>query len=576
MLGSETMELSALNDEVNAQLNRQKQTRLDSEQAIRRIAGVQGKLDLTAPAWPETCFNATQLMQEDGRGQEAEQQINVAAANSQMKLLDGGILDSVEAGVQVSHSRMKDSPGQQGYNSGVYLDVAVPLGWKQVRDARVGEWSAKRQQAEASLQEARSLRQFDIDRGLRERSLLKSELGDAQTQLKASQESLRVANLRRPALEGDGIVDQFKARMAVYKASVRVVNAAEKYSLAEADLLALGPECPTQEQPASANIATPQLLASLGGSPGAGSNAVATDAPPPSPAASPTTVAVTAPVAQIAATPHASASRPNTGAKTPESPKTKKPAQGLDAMRSKIGWFVWEGQKLLDNPSRLDALPANTGRLLLSFSAEQLQKMRPNDWKELRARADKRGMRLELLLGDPGWVTSKGRPSLISLLKSVQGLPVDGLNLDLERSQLPKGSMTQERWMRETAATIREVRAATPWELALTTHPRDLDDPAFLAALRSAGLTEIVPMIYTQNAKRATELTERLLSHSSGLHVSLAQSIERVLTKEESSFHQGRGRSIQRWSALSKDLSRNPLFSGVIVQSMADYQEAKP
>ncbi|MPM74111.1 hypothetical protein SDC9_121096 [bioreactor metagenome] len=83
-------------------------------------------------------------------------------------------------------------------------------------------------------------------------------------------------------------------------------------------------------------------------------------------------------------------------------------------------------------------------------------------------------------------------------------------------------------------------------------------------------------MIYTQNANRAREVTQRLLAQSSGLHVGLAQSIERQLSKEESSFHQGRSKSIERWIALLSDLSRNPLFTGVIVQSMADYQQAKP
>ncbi|QNP49052.1 TolC family protein [Diaphorobacter aerolatus] len=566
MLGAEAMELATLNDEVNAQLKRQKQAQQDSEQAIRRIAGIEGKLDLSTPAWPETCFDTAHLMREDGRGQEAEQQLNVAAASSQMKLLDGGILNSVEAGVQVSHSRMKDWPGQDGRNSGVHLDVAVPLGWRQVRDARIGEWSAKRQQAEAQLQEARSLRQYDIDKGLRERALLKSEWTDAQTRLKAAQESLRVANLRRPALQGEGIVEQFQARMAAYKASVRVVDAAEKYSLAEAELLALGPECATQEQPKSASAVTPQLLASLGAS----QTQTVSDAGNAAPVMDTAQQQAAAPVAQA---PRAGA---NPNAKPPTSGKPEKPAQSVASMRSKIGWFVWDGQKLLSDPSRLDQLPAHSGRLLLSFTAQQLQKMRAEDWKDLRARANQRGMRLELLLGDPGWVTPKGRPTLISLLTSVQGLPVDGLNIDLERSQLPKNSMTQEQWKREATATIREVRAVTPWELALTTHHRDLDDAAFLSALRSAGLNEVVPMIYTQNAKRAAQLTEDLLAHSSGLHVSLAQSIEPILSKEESSFHQGRSRSVQRWTALSKDLSRNPLFSGVIVQSMADYQQAKP
>ncbi|WP_313302862.1 TolC family protein [Diaphorobacter sp.] len=561
MLGAEALELATLNDSVKAQLNRQTQARQDAEQSIRRIAAVEGALSLSRPTWPESCFNTANLMREDGRGKESAEELNVAAALSQLQLLEGGILNSVEAGVQVSHSQMKDSPGHSGQNSGIYVDFSVPLGWKKARDGRISEWSAKRQQAELQLQQERSLRQFDIDKGLRDRALLKSELDDARNRLKASQEALRVANLRRPAMQGDGIAEQFQARHALYQASVQVVDAAEKYQLAEADLLAMGPDCATGNPSANATIASAQLLAALGGrqTPAANeSNAAPAIAAAPAPAQ--------APAAQ-SPSPRTAETRPM---------PLKKPQASVASVRTKIGWYVWEAQQLLKNPAQIDRLPPNTGRLLLSFNAQQLKFMEPQDWSALRAKANERGIRLELLLGDPDWVTTKGRPQLIQLLSGLRELPVDGLNLDLERSQLPQGSITQERWKRDTVATLREVRKAVPWELALTTHHRELDDAAFLSALRIAGLNEVVPMIYTQNANRAKQLTERLLAHSSGLHVSLAQSIEKVLSKEESSFHQGRSKSVQRWTALSRDLSRNPLFSGVIVQSMADYEQASP
>ena len=61
-----------------------------------------------------------------------------------------------------------------------------------------------------------------------------------------------------------------------------------------------------------------------------------------------------------------------------------------------------------------------------------------------------------------------------------------------------------------------------------------------------------------------------------GLRVGLAQSIERELSPEESSHHKGRQQSQAQWAWLARELSSQPHFSGVIVQSLAEYQKAKP
>ena len=537
MLAAEAMELQDLGHAARTQLARHTQAQTQAEAMLRHQAGLaaQAPLPEAGPSWGAACFDAARLMQEDGRGLEAAQEINLAAASAQLRLLDGGMLSHVEAGVQLAHSRLKDSPGHSGHNTGVFVDFQLPLQWRSMRDSRRNEWTAKRQQAETLLQQERHLRQFDVDRGLRERELLQAELEQARMGLKTAQEGWRVTGLRAAAQEGESLAQQYRARHAVYGAGMRVIDISERLRLAEVELLALGPVCPTLEQ--TGGEAAP----------------AATEDAPLAMASAQTPASE---MQQTAAEPPASAPAP--------------------AVR--LGWYVWDAQPLLQEPQRLKNLPP-TSRLLLSFKAEQLRNMDAAQWGRLYAQAQRQGIRLELLLGDPHWVQPQGRRELMSLLASARGLRVDALHLDLEHSQLPKGSMDTGSWKQAVVQTMREAGQAVPWPLVLTTHHRDLDDARFLQALHQAGVGEVVPMVYSQNQQRVKDVTLRLLEQArqaQGLRVGLAQSIERELSPEESSHHKGRQQSQAQWAWLARELSSQPHFSGVIVQSLAEYQKAKP
>jgi hypothetical protein len=421
----------------------------------------------------------------------------------------------------------------------VSIDFQVPLQWRGARDGRRGEWSARRQQAELLLQQERRLREMDVDKGLRERRLLASDMQAAQARLDAAREALRVASLRIPAQDADGIVTRYRARHAVYEAGLRRVDLAERQALAEVDLLALGPPCGTLAGAAPDDVPAQDVFRG---------DASMNDARP---------------MVQVNAA----------------SPLPRAPAPAPADRRSGtagIGWYVWNGEQLLQRPALVDELPAHTQRLLLSFTKAQLAGLDAAQWDGLRRHAHGKGIRLELLLGEPLWVRPGERQDLLNLLAGLRGLPLDGLNLDLERSQLPAGSMSASDWKQAVLDTLAAVRKAVPWSLALTTHHRDLDDPRFLQALRQAGVDEVVPMIYSQNAGRVRQVAQRLLAHSPGLRVGLAQSVEAGLSAQESSFHKGRRQSLAHWDALAGDLARDPRFSGVIVQSMDEYRKAKP
>src|SRR5690606_18869980 len=132
------------------------------------------------------------------------------------------------------------------------------------------------------------------------------------------------------------------------------------------------------------------------------------------------------------------------------------------------------------------------------------------------------------------WVLPAHRQDLLDLLARLRALPFDGLNLDLERSQLP--SADQPLWDDAVVETLQAVRAAVPWPLGLTTHYRELQSPAFAQRIAAAGVSELVAMIYVSNPVRATDIARPLLQGPVGLRLALAQSMESTLPPEESSY----------------------------------------
>ncbi|MDR1648453.1 MAG: hypothetical protein LBR88_10575 [Zoogloeaceae bacterium] len=226
----------------------------------------------------------------------------------------------------------------------------------------------------------------------------------------------------------------------------------------------------------------------------------------------------------------------------------------------------------------LSVLPPGSRRLLLSFTAqewEQLtrdaQNMSRLERLHLVARA--RGVSLELLLGEPTWVLPKGRLRLMSLLRQIPGRFFVMAHLDLERHQLPADR--QGNWETQVMKTLREAVAASPIPIALTTHHRELR-PGFLRALNKAGVREIVPMIYVTNNNRVLEIVHGFPPLPKDMTLSVAQSVERDLPREESSFALGKNQSLAHWRALARQLRTIPNFKSIIIQSWEDYQSAIP
>ena len=531
LLEADRLDLLALFDAVAAARDSQGAQQAAARRELARLTDQRlPDIQAQAVAWPAACRNADVLLAQ------ADEHATVALARME---LDGTTRaagqvrhEGMQAGVSLAQSLSRDLGGSPGRNTTIGIDFSVPLQWRALRDATLGRIQSEQHRAESLLRLRRSEFQAALEQALAQWQLRSHEIPGHLRRLEAAHEGLRIAQLRLEAFDGDGYSRLLMARHALYQAAVQVVDGAERRELAELDLQALGTaDC--------------------------GSASIAQDD-----AASRTLAPSVAALAGLSAMGAAN-------------PSAKPPAPGPAG----LGWYLWNGQAMLDKPAQLNKLPAGSRRVLLSFTAAQLQALATRagqlQVQRLLTRAHSLGMSVELLLGEPTWVLPARRQALLDLLAPLRALPWDGLNLDLERSQLPADQ--QPDWDSNAMDTLRAVRAAVPWPLALTTHYRELQATDFAQRAHAAGATELVAMVYVSNPVRAAEIAAALLQQNpAGLRLAVAQSMERALPPEESSHSAGRAAALQRWRGLAQALAHWPGFSGIVVQSWEEFKEARP
>lgn len=540
MLPAERMGLSGLFSSTEAL---QRTLQFTAQSTLRELSRLTDRsitaLDTAPMVWPDACTRAQDVLaQVDEHPSVQQARLEVDATDQIATHLRR---ETVEAGVSLSQSVSRDFGGQPGHSTTVGIDLSVPLEWKAHRDAMLGQLQSERYRAESQLELRRGefLTAAELALGLRQ--VRQSDQSNAERLLLVAQENLRVAMLRQQRIDdGDAYAKVLNARYALLQAGLQWVEASERLELATAELASWSATGCAQATtaPHEATTLRPVLLTLMGN---------------PFPQASTTRLA-----------------SQQTGAGG-TSPRT---AEGHPA----LGWYVWNGPALLQAPSQLKALPPDTHRVLVSFTNHQLQALAqpPGQQRltQLIAKAKQRGVRVELLLGEPTWALPEGREQLLNLIKSVHHLPFNALHLDLERSQLPEADQSQ--WDQGVLDTVRAVRGVAPWPVALTTHYREFESPGFAQRLQEAGASEVTAMLYVSNTDRAVDIAQPLLQGPPGLKFSIAQSMERALTAEESHFQLGKAAALQRWHALAKQLSALPHFSGVIVQSWEEFKEARP
>jgi hypothetical protein len=182
---------------------------------------------------------------------------------------------------------------------------------------------------------------------------------------------------------------------------------------------------------------------------------------------------------------------------------------------------------------------AGITRLLVSFDTGQMRELTADPAGLVRAVRDthEHGFRVELLLGEPAWIRPEERHGLLEIIAALRSVPFDGLHLDLEPAQLDAAPERRPALLGALAETLAAAGAVSPWPLALSLHPRDLEvevaGSSFAQTLERLRVSPTL-MIYVANPERAVAIAEPLLGHHPALSFSVALSLEKSLGREES------------------------------------------
>lgn len=521
LLEADRRELQSIFGNAQRDAARLRSQRDDALHRVRRLAALP-RVEPTRepPRWDLGCVaSAPLLASADERPSVALAVIELATREA---LAGQQQWTGVDAGVSLTQSLSRDVGAQSGRSTSVGIDVSVPFGWRAMRDARVAEAQSAVRRARLELDAAREVDAAAADQVVRELRVREVDTAAALQRLDAAQEALRVSEARARKLDGDVLEKLLRARHGLYVAAVDASEALQRLERGQLDVLTYAVPCSAGALPIE-----PAQWHTL-------------------------PAALAAPFATVRAT-------------------------GL-------GWYAWQAAPWLAQPAAtLAGLPAGSDRLLLGFDAAQLRALATpagaRALRELIERAHARGVRIELLLGDPEWVSALGRKRLLTLLTPIAELPFDGLNLDLERSQLAPAA--RRRWASGLAATVAAVHQGVRWPIGLSTHDRDLLDPASNRRLGSAGVSEFVALVYVTDRERAVQRVRAVLRAAPGLRVSVGQSVERALGPESSMRNRGQAEALAYSAELTRAINADlddsePRFGGVVIQSYEEFRSAPP
>ena len=519
LLEADRRELQSTFEIARRDAERARAQRDDAQRRARRFSALAGAAPAPEPPrWDLGCVvSAALLASADERPAVALAVIELATRES---LAGQQHWNGIDAGVSLTQSLSRDIGAQSGRSTGVSVDVSVPFGWRALRDARQAEAQSAVRRARLELDAAREVDASSVDQVVRDLRVREADRLAALQRLDAAQEALRVAELRARKLDGDVLEKVLQVRHGVYVTAIEVSETLQRLERAQVDVLAYAAPCSATG--AAIEPAQWQMVP----------------------------LALARPLAQ--------------------------PRGGL-------GWYAWQAAPWLATPTAmLGELPAATDRVLLGFDAAQLRALATpagaQALRELVTRAHERGVRIELLLGEPDWVSARGRRRLLALLRPIAELPFDGLNLDLERSQL--APTARKGWSDGVVAAVAAVHTRVRWPIGLSTHDRDLLDPALNRRLQTAGVTELVALIYVADRERAVARVRAVLAAAPSLRVSLAQSVERELPAGSSLHSRGRAGALAQVAETAGSLvdaaNVAPRFGGVVIQSFEEFRSAPP
>jgi len=253
----------------------------------------------------------------------------------------------------------------------------------------------------------------------------------------------------------------------------------------------------------------------------------------------------------------------------------------LEKMKSAV--YVWNTEPFLQRDTRTAALNeiinAGFSRVLISFTHQQTLSLLSPPGKDkldaLLAEAKSKGVRIDLLLGDPKWAEGDQREELLSLIRKLGIFNFDGIHLDIEPDSLPGAAARQAELLEGLADTIQAVKEITMLPVSISIHPRYLEDDLGVLArqkLLSLGLEEVVVMIYSDNPQLTAQRMSAIITSNPNVTFSLAQSVEKKIPLSESYGDSSQQEFKDAMRILEDNLAMYGL-KGIFIQAWEDYKK---
>jgi len=186
-----------------------------------------------------------------------------------------------------------------------------------------------------------------------------------------------------------------------------------------------------------------------------------------------------------------------------------------------------------------------------------------------------RGVKVELLLGDPSWILPSGYRSLETILRRLQRIDFAGVNLDLEPNEVKGYPLPTV--LADLVAAIRRYVAASRWPVTLDVnyiyaqaHAARNGGYCLICGLSSAGLRHVDLMTYIADPAVVVKVDGPLLARYPQMRFAIAQSVEppSVIPIRDSYWKDGFTRFYAEMEKLDARLQPRKNYDGIVIESM--------
>lgn len=196
----------------------------------------------------------------------------------------------------------------------------------------------------------------------------------------------------------------------------------------------------------------------------------------------------------------------------------------------------------------------------------------------LIAQASSRGVRVELLLGNPSWILPSGIASLKQILYALRAVHFAAVDLDLEPNEVK--SVPIRTAMKDLAAAMAVYVVASPWPVSIDVNHVFVDSHGYclMCGLQRAGVRRVNLMTYISDPAKVEADVRPVLKRFPAIAFTVSQSVEppSVLPVWDSYWSDGFAKFYRDMIGLDAALKPQPNYAGITIESMQYLELMKP